>query len=366
MAKPVSGVPWLGTKANGRWFAFWYNQTKRRTDAKSLDTRDAGEAKARFAAFLTNQDAITGEVGSRLTVGQALHQYWIEHASVGVVDRERQENIIANLRGFFGDVAFSDVDQTLCRTYADARRLGLHGGGKHQRQHTKRLKAADSTIARELGLLGTAANHARKNKRLGPTADPPTPMPVILKPSFVAEETVWLTVDEFQAVLRWADGDLLDFIMLAYYTGARRRSIELLTPGQINLMQGTINLRHPDETILQRRSKKRRPHVPIADELRPTIERLLAKNGHTGWLFGAKRDFYYPFMQLLTALKLEHKSFPHVLRHSRATHLLHTGKVSTYHVAQLLGDTEETVRRVYAHACVQNLGDAIRAVGRQK
>jgi len=364
MAKPISRVPWLATRKNGRWYAFWYDETKRRTESKSLATRDPDEAKARFAAFLTNQDAITGQVGSRLTVGQGLRQYWDEHASKGVIDQDRQENIIANLQGFFGDVAFSDVDQTLCRAYTEARRQGLHGGGMNRRKHYG--AAADSTIARELGLLGTAANHARKNKRLGPTADPPTPMPVILKPQFVAEETVWLTVGEFQTLLRWAEGDLLDFIMIAYYTGARRRSIEVLTPGQINLIQGTINLRHPDETILQRRSKKRRPHVPIADELRPTIERMLAENGHTGWLFGAKLDFYYPFKQLLASLKLEHKGFPHVLRHSRATHLLHTGKVSTYHVAQLLGDTEETVRRVYAHACVQNLGDAIRVVSGQK
>ena len=40
---------------------------------------------------------------------------------------------------------------------------------------------------------------------------------------------------------------------------------------------------------------------------------------------------------------------PHLLRHSRATHMLMDGD-SPYKVAKLLGDTLATVERVYGHS----------------
>ena len=49
---------------------------------------------------------------------------------------------------------------------------------------------------------------------------------------------------------------------------------------------------------------------------------------------------------------------PHVLRHTRATHLLQKG-VAPYAVASLLGDTVATVLRVYGHHCPNYLAEAI-------
>lgn len=49
---------------------------------------------------------------------------------------------------------------------------------------------------------------------------------------------------------------------------------------------------------------------------------------------------------------------PHVLRHSRATHLLQDGK-NPWAVAQLLGDTLPTLLRVYGHACSNYLAETI-------
>ena len=50
---------------------------------------------------------------------------------------------------------------------------------------------------------------------------------------------------------------------------------------------------------------------------------------------------------------------PHVLRHTRATHLLQKG-VDPYAVAALLGDNLSTVLRVYGHHCPGYLEEAIR------
>jgi len=52
------------------------------------------------------------------------------------------------------------------------------------------------------------------------------------------------------------------------------------------------------------------------------------------------------------------KSSPHILRHSRATHLLQEG-IAIFAVARLLGDSVATVERVYAHCSVAYLAEAI-------
>ena len=353
MARPIRAVPWLDQR-NGVWYANWHDKALGRAKRLSLHTRDAGEAQDRFSAFLTNRGVLTSGDTPRYTVRQALDAYWQEHCSQKVIDRVRQELIILRLRDWFGDTPFSDVDIPRCREYADARRGGAVGGGKTY--HDRR--GADSTIRRELNVLKATANHAMRWRRLGPTANPPTPMPSIEMPAESRTDAEWLTEAELDKVLRYAEPELHDYIMVHYYTGARRRSVEHLTPFQIDLVRGRINLRRPDETTLQKNSSKRRPIVPIDPAIRPIIERLLTQNGATGWLFGADKDFYPRFRKLMEDLGMPDKTRPHILRHSRASHLLQAG-VSIYDVAKLLGDTVGTVDKVYGHHSPEHLASTI-------
>jgi integrase len=356
MARPVRAVPWLSQR-DGHWYAYWYDTAERREKRLSLRTRDADEAQNRFSAFLTNRAVFTAGDKPRYTVAQALDAYREEHCTQKVIDQRRQENIILRLRGWFGDMAFSDIDIPKCREYADARRKGVVGGKKDTKD---RKNGADSTIRRELNVLKAAANHAMRWRRLGPTASPPTPMPSIEMPVESRKDAEWLTEDEFKTVLRYAESDLYDYIMIQYHTAARRRSIERLTPFQVDLARNRINLRRPDETPLERNSRKRRPIVPIDPAIRPIIEQLMAKNGATGWLFGSHKNFYPRFRQLMIDLGMPEKGRPHILRHSRATHLLHQG-VPLYAVAKLLGDTVGTVDRVYGHHCPDHLAATMSA-----
>jgi len=353
MAKPIREVPWLSQR-NSVWYAYWHDKALGREKRLSLGTRDAGEAQDRFSAFLTNRAVFAAGDKPRYTVRQALDAYRAEHCTQKVIDQRRQEIIILRLRAWFGDMAFSDIDIPKCREYADARRKGLIGG----RRDGATKPGAESTISRELNVLLAAANHAMRWRRLGPTANPPTPMPSIELPPATRKDAEWLTEKELQTVLRYADPELHDYVMVHYYTGARRRSVEQLTPFQVDLARGRINLRRPDETPLQKNSNKRRPIVPIDPAIRPIIERLLVKNQHTGWLFGANRNYYPRFQQFMTSLGMPEKGRPHILRHSRATHLLHRG-VSIFDVAKLLGDTVATVERVYGHHCPDHLAAAI-------
>jgi len=183
-------------------------------------------------------------------------------------------------------------------------------------------------------------------------------MPSIELPRRVKKEAPYLTREELKLALGSADPRLYRFIMVAYYTAGRRESIERLTPSQIDLEQKRINLRRPDETDLQQNSTKRRPIVPLNTELRPVLAELLIENQTTGWLFGKDVDFYASFRKLMIRIGLAHKANPHILRHSRATHLLQQG-VSIYLVAKLLGDSVLTVERVYGHHCPDYLGETL-------
>lgn len=357
MARPIREVPWLSQR-DSHWYANWYDTTKRRAQRLSLGTRDANEAQDRFSTFLSNRGVFTAGDKPRYTVSQALDAYRLEHCTLKVIDIRRQEIILLRLKTWFGDMPFSDVDIPKCREYADARRSGVVGGHANTKMPTQRRKGSESTIRRELNTLVAAANHAKKWRRLGDTANPPTPMPSIELPTTNRKEAEHLTHDELKLVLRYAETDLYDYIMLAYYTAARRRSIEKLTPFQVDLQRNRINLRRPDETILQKNSKKRRPIVPIDPEVRPVVERLMTKNQGTGWLFGKHKEYYYRFRKLLTDLGMPQKTRPHILRHSRATHLLQNG-VSLYDVAKLLGDTVATVEKTYGHHCPDYLAATI-------
>lgn len=342
-------VPWIEWRG-GIAYAVWYDPAAKSNRRLSLRTADPVEAARRFGEFLLHGQEIRDPSRvSGLTVSAALDDYLKEHVAKHVIDWQRQEDAATHLRAGMGALLLRDVDIPRCRAYAEARRAG----GTRKRASNERV--SDATIRRELGVLKAAAHHAVRWKRIT-LAD----MPTFELPAETREEATYLTRQELQRALSMAPTQKLhDFIMLAYYTAARRRSIERLTRFQVDLERGRINLRSPTEDALKRRSKKRRPVVPIHNDLRPTIERLLLQEGE--WLLSSPADMYKPFAAHLRSIGLDSKAFPHVLRHSRATHLLQDG-VSLYDVAKLLGDTVATVERVYGHHCPDYLNATIQKV----
>lgn len=349
MRKPRE-TPWLATR-NGVYYANWYDQSERRTKSLSLRTSDKATATNRFGAFLQQGKVIfaADDVGlSGLSVATALDQYEREHVAKNVVDRGRQAVIITHLKAFFGTTPLRDVDIPMSRAYADARREGRIGGG--QKRKGDLTKGSDSTIRRELVVLRAAIAHARRWKRIS-LADNPT---LELPPDSTPEEAKWLSKDELNALFKTTDGDLRDFIAIAYYTGARRKSVETLRVEQIELDRKRINLRKQGEKV----TKKRRPIVPIHSKIAGILEKRI-EDASEGWIFGPRADFYRPFRAACERAGIDElRSHPHVLRHSRATHLLMDG-VNIYDVAKLLGDTITTVERVYGHSCEAHLAETV-------
>lgn len=357
MPRKARKLPWLDTK-NGVYYANWYEapaekegvKTAGRTRSRSLNTSDAAIAAGSFASFLTQGQTLYAESVATfgLTVAKALDDYELEHVRPNVTDKTRQLNAISHLKAYFGLMMLKDLDIPASRGYAAARRSGSIGGGA--RHFGDRAKGSDSTIRRELNVLRAAIGHARRWKRLD-GADPI----VELTPGAAPDETLWLTRAEVAAVHAAAVGPVKDFIMLAYYTGARRASLETLRVEQVNLQTRRLSLRKAGAKV----TKKRKPLLAIHDRLVEILARLSA-SAVDGWLFGGPSvDMYRPFREACRAAGIDDaRAHPHVLRHSRATHLLQGG-ATIWDVAKLLGDTVATVERVYGHHCPEYLGGAV-------
>jgi len=276
-----------------------------------------------------------------LTVRQALHDYTREHK---VAAADRRYYAIQALDEHLGDRALSAIDIPACREYM-ARR--------HPVKH--------STVRRELGVLQAAANHALRWRRI--TA---AEMPSIELPPSAEPKTLWLFDDELKRLRDAATGRAKLFIDLAYYTASRKGAIEFLTWDRVNLAAGRITLADPGG----RSNKKRKPVVPISAELVVALRNARSVTGghHMNYVLDFSRDIRPAFDAAAKRADLEMlpardgrpagRLTPHVLRHTRATHLLQKG-VAPYAVAALLGDTVQTVLRVYGHHCPNYLAEAI-------
>lgn len=350
MPREKQAIPWLEKDSAGVYYAHWYDAAAKRTKRFSLRTRRDDEAADRFAAFITQGKEIREParvVG--MTVAQVLDDYHAEHCAEHVIDKARQEGCIHNLKALLGGELLRDVDIPVCRMYMRHRRAGLPvPKGRGRRSDA----VSDGTLRRELVVLQAAAKHALRWRRIEHKD-----LPSVELPKETRGEAPWLTLAQVrQAITEAPDERLRRFIRILYYTAARRASVETLTKAQIKLRDGRIDLRHPNESALKKRSKKRRPIVPIHPEIRSDIEKLLNETP-TEFLFGDDRDMYRVYVEHMTSLGFDVTN-PHAMRHSRATHLLQAG-VSIYDVAKLLGDTVATVERVYGHHCPEYLGATI-------
>jgi integrase len=355
MPRKARKTPWPEER-EGRHYVAWYDPDARRVKRLSLRTSDEDEARARYAAFLVEGEAIFKPRGpDGLTVAKALDDYYAEHVTAvddegrpNCADTERQAIAIKHLKTFFGDVLLSDVDIPMSRRYAATRRAGTVGGDCHGH----RKKGGNSTIRRELNVLVAAANHAQRWKRIPADRMPSVELP-LGKTISQDEEAPYFSKPELHALMECADGELREFIELCYWTGARRRSIEQLERSQVRWDRKQIILQKLDKKA----TKKRQPIVPILPEMRLPLLILWGRDGGERLFSGL--DYYRRFKTLCEALGFGERSHPHLLRHSRATHLLQAG-VSPYAVSKLLGDTMETIERVYGH---HNHDDLAREIG---
>lgn len=291
-----------------------------------------------------------------ITVNEALDIYDSEHVAKKVVDKRRQRDIIANLRPFFGRMTAAAVTPADVARYEKLRAAGTVG---------TRMGRAAGTMRRELNTLVAALNYVARTqaKRL-----PPGDVPYIPLPTAPAAKDVWLTekeVDQLLSVarlenLRYPEGDRgYLFTHIALATASRRRAIEQLTWDQVDLGARLIHFR-PAGSV---QTNKRRVSVPISDDLLPVLLEAHDKRTsgfvlHTDGSAVRRFEAICERARRVTGNDKFKGITPHTLRHTAATLMARAG-VPLFEIAGVLGDSMQTVLRVYAHHCPDHLRRAV-------
>jgi integrase len=308
----------------------------------STRTTDRVAAEQELNRFLRNEVKLTQQAAvDHHTVEQLCAFYITNHASK---KSESAWMSLKYIRALLGHMAPLDLTPQVVNAY------------RRQRE------VKDGTVRRELGALTAALNYCQGHNliTMKPKLDlPPTSPPRVLFMTEAQEEIFW------NAAMAWGDrpgqrGGPVDgagrriklFVALALETAARAEAIMQLTWDRVDFQHMLIDYRVPGAST----SKKRRAVVPISDRLLPVLQ-WGAENQHPQAKVVGVGDIKKGWKTFVNSVGLPWVT-PHVCRHTWATQAAHDG-VSLLKIAQLLGDTVETVERNYIHFQPDRLRDVV-------
>ena len=332
------------SKGKGKWrVRIWFKGKRRdwiveglKTDAQAFEARQRSELLAGEAApaprTVPNFCDFSVEV---YRVHAELH--------LKASTWEKQRYLVINLAEFFGKRRLGEIDATLVDAYVRQR---LADG----------LKPV--SVNNELRVLQRILNFARKERGL----NLPVPKIRFLRETGTRRVKAW-TRAEIERLIEVCGVDcpeLLPLVVFLANTGARKGEALALTWDHVDL-EGRLIRIWPSEEWQPKSGKPR--EVPISDALLPwlTGERRSKK-----WVFPSstgERYAFWPKNQFNRVARSAGLSGgPHTLRHSYATHFLaHCPDI--YLLARVLGHSDVTVTRLYAHLLPDHLAKARNVVG---
>jgi integrase len=307
----------------GKWAAVWSEDG--RTKRHSFKTANRDEAEIEFRDWQHKKAALSLPRG-RITVGMVLQEYFT--AKPGVIKRQPMIDWWKN-------------------------RLPEHVNEKTIAEYFKaRGERSASTHRSEVGILQTALRWAKDK---GWTVKAPK----LELPAGSSPREAWITWEEAMRLIGESkSGHMQLFTSIAVYTGARAGAILDLTWDRVT--ERFIDFNVPGKAT----SRKRRAVVPINKELWPTLlaGREAAVTDYVIEYGGEKVASVKKAFERQAKRAGLGKIGPHTLRHSVATWLAMKG-VSMREIAQLLGNSERMVERVYAKYAPGFLDNAVDNLG---
>lgn len=317
----------LKRRGNGFYYVSW---TIRKTtpsgretsETKRVSTRTADRHQAeRFRAQL-----IAGleapQVRELPTITELLDLYF-EHHAIDIRSSETFKHNRKHLDGFFGLLTPREITSIKLKEYAKDRR--------------KTKNAKDGTILREIGVLRTALSYAAGNDWID--AIPSLKSPISSPPP----KRNWFTQEEVNTLISKAKSPHIQlFCVIAISTGARSGAILELKWSQIDLERKLVDfgIGH---------GNKRRTIAPMNNELFYALKEA-QKLAVSDYVIEYHESPVHCVKKAIGRLCKDNNinGSAHVFRHTVATWLKMAG-VDSEEVAALLGDTKETIERVYGH-----------------
>lgn len=361
---------WLSKRSDtDKLYITWYDPRTGRTKRKSTRTGDVEQAKhqliqhAKESKRLSSPDRVPSP--NETPIWDALSFYLEKQVPLGHPSRAQTNVACRFFDAFFQEfdlVYISDLTLDVMEEYPAFRgnlsrkwkAARWQKWSKYKNWSLEDIEATlpdikPATIARDLAVLNAALKlYQRRNKV--------TRVPFIPRPSSEAIRERWLTPQEFQRLYEAANTQRLkDFIVLAIYTLQRPRFLFDLEVSQVRLNERIIDFLK----LGKQQTKKRRPSIRIAEEVVPTLERLIA-NSKSGYIleYCGKPITTDLRRSLLVAAEkaglnskdtpVEDRVVPYTLRHTGATWLAKEG-VDLWQISGMLGHKDtQMVQRVYA------------------
>ena len=355
MPRPNRGPSLTRVPGRDSYYIVWFERGARRL--RSTGTGDQRQAEKALQAFIgqSHRPASGPREPHEITVAEVLDIYGTLHAPK-VADPVRIASAIDALLPHMGRQTIAQVTPSSCDQYARDR-------GK-----------APATVRRELTTLRAAMNFAVRNGNL--TRPAPIAMPA--KPE---GEDRWLTVSELARLLNAARTARKDvrlylplFILIAFYTGARKEAVLSLTWAQIDMERRRIDFRRG-----RARTNKGRALLPIPDRLYTFLRYAwLRRTSDIGpvvhdrgkaikdigasWTGGTAPP-QGSFGRACKAAGLPNVT-PHTLRHTRATWMAQAG-VDMWQIAGWLAQSLASTTELYSHHHPDFMAVAKRAADRR-
>ena len=204
---------------------------------------------------------------------------------------------------------------------------------------------AGPSSRRELAFLNAAIKHWHREH------GPLRVVPSVLLPAKPSPRSNWMTRSDAAAFLWHArkTPHLARFFILGWYTGSRRSVIAGLKWSMVNLETGVMQRK--EHGAIQ--TKKRSPPVKMGNRLLHHMRRWRRIDSKDEIFIvhfkGRKIDRPVSSWDRVRRLAgLPDYVTPHVLRHSRATHMMQQG-VDAWEAANALGMSLEVLTKVYGH-----------------
>ena len=232
---------------------------------------------------------------------------------------------IGHLNKWWGTKRVTDINAATCRAYVAHRNAG-------------------ASARRELAFLNASIQHWRTNHA------PLMAVPKIKLPAKPAPRQDFMTRSEAARFLWKArrTPHLARFFIIGWYTGSRRSVITGLKWSMVNLETGIMQRKERGAV----QTKKRSPPVKMGTRLLSHLRRWRRMDGGTGHIVHFRgAPIHRPvrsWERVRKAAGLPGYVVPHILRHSRATHMLKQG-VPIWEAANALGMSVAVLASTYGH-----------------